>query len=115
MVCSHRIYFETFHLGFQSSCNHHYLACILILFFLHCSFKEEAVVDHRDIILQAVKQRYLDENMYCVSRVEMVSYAELNSLLGFSEETTCTKQMHFYFSNIIQSPSSGHNNKSTSR
>lgn len=35
------------------------------------SFMEGSVVDHRDITLQAVKQRYSDEKYHCVSDIDV--------------------------------------------
>ena len=38
------------------------------------SFLEGSVVDHRDVTLQAVKQRYADEQCYKVSEIEVCQF-----------------------------------------
>ena len=41
------------------------------MFIYYFSFLEGSVVDHRDVTLQAVKQRYADEQCYKVSEIEV--------------------------------------------
>ncbi|KAL5019100.1 hypothetical protein ScPMuIL_004822 [Solemya velum] len=48
-------------------------------------FLEGSMVDHRDITLQAVKQRYSDEKLHNVGDVEIMSYEELCMLLGVTD------------------------------
>ena len=40
------------------------------------SFLEGSVVDHRDITLQAVKQRYAEDRFYNVSQIEVSTQSE---------------------------------------
>ncbi|XP_064644343.1 cyclin-F-like [Lineus longissimus] len=50
-------------------------------------FLEGTMTDHREVELQAVKQRYSDEAFYEVSTIKMVSSDDLCSLLGVSEHS----------------------------
>lgn len=71
-------------------------------------FLEGSVVDHRDITLQAVKQRYADDDCCKVSEIEIISYKELCRLLGVTHHIVNGTDIHVRFRNddeLIVSPS----------
>lgn len=71
-------------------------------------FLEGSVVDHRDITLQAVKQRYADDDCCRVSEIEIISYKELCRLLGVTHHFVHGSDIHVRFRNddeLIVSPS----------
>ncbi|KAL5019099.1 hypothetical protein ScPMuIL_004821 [Solemya velum] len=75
-------------------------------------FLEGSMVDHRDITLQAVKQRYSDEKLHNVGDVEIMSYEELCMLLGVTDhvvQSTDVKFQNEYELNI--SPSKSRNKR----
>lgn len=49
-------------------------------------FTEQAMVDHRDVVLQAVKERYADDEFMSVSKIPIMSKLELRSHLSMPEE-----------------------------
>ena len=66
------------------------------------------MVDHRDVTLQAVKQRYADEDCCKVSEIEIISYKELCKLLGVTHHFVNGSDIHVRFCNddeLIVSPS----------
>ncbi|KAL4239671.1 hypothetical protein ACF0H5_000477 [Mactra antiquata] len=70
-------------------------------------FLEGSVVDHRDVTLQAVKQRYADEDCCKVSEIEIISYKELCKLLGVTHHIVHGLDIHVRFRNddeLIVSP-----------
>ncbi|XP_067671880.1 cyclin-F-like [Haliotis asinina] len=73
-------------------------------------FMEGSVVDHRDITLQAVKQRYSDEKYHCVSSIDIMSYEQLCSIMGVTEHVLHGTDVKLRFKNadeLIVSPSRG--------
>ncbi|XP_050393058.2 cyclin-F isoform X1 [Patella vulgata] len=48
-------------------------------------FLEGSVIDHREITLQAVKQKYGEEKFFQVSSIEIMNYEELCSMLGVTD------------------------------
>ena len=51
-----------------------------------CSFNDEPMVDHRDVVLAAVKERYQDVEAEQVSKIEVISEADLRMMLCVVEE-----------------------------
>ncbi|WAQ97413.1 CCNF-like protein [Mya arenaria] len=71
-------------------------------------FLEGSVVDHRDVTLQAVKQRYADDDCCRVSEIEIISYKELCKMLGVTHHFVNGMDIHVRFRNddeLIVSPS----------
>ncbi|KAH3860757.1 cyclin-F-like isoform X2 [Dreissena polymorpha] len=71
-------------------------------------FLQGSFVDHRDVTLQAVKQRYADEDCCKVSEIEIISYKELCKLLGVTQHFVNGSDIHVRFRNddeLIVSPS----------
>ncbi|CAH1794347.1 unnamed protein product [Owenia fusiformis] len=79
------------------------------------SFTEGSMVDHRDIILQAVKQRYSDEQFSNVSNIEILTARELCQALGLSDLSSPDNDVRIYLhgaKDLIASPSRGnHRNR----
>ncbi|ESO84228.1 hypothetical protein LOTGIDRAFT_108005 [Lottia gigantea] len=48
-------------------------------------FLEGSVIDHREITLQAVKQKYSDEKFHNVSSIDIMNYEELCNMLGVTD------------------------------
>ncbi|KAL5018853.1 hypothetical protein ScPMuIL_004575 [Solemya velum] len=69
---------------------------------------EGAVVDHRDITLEAIKQRYSEEQFHRVGETEIMNYAELCLLLGVTEHIVDGPDVRVKFRNedeLVVSPS----------
>ncbi|XP_045213462.1 cyclin-F-like isoform X2 [Mercenaria mercenaria] len=70
-------------------------------------FLEGSVVDHRDVTLQAVKQRYADDDCCRVSEIEIISYKDLCKSLGVTHHIVHGMDIHVRFRNddeLIVSP-----------
>ncbi|KAL3876589.1 hypothetical protein ACJMK2_034420 [Sinanodonta woodiana] len=79
-------------------------------------FLEGSVVDHRDITLQAVKQRFANEQFYKVSEIEIISYKQLCGLLGVTEHILHGRDVRVKFRNLdelIVSPSRSRQRKNS--
>ncbi|XP_013409126.1 cyclin-F [Lingula anatina] len=71
-------------------------------------FMEGSLVDHREVKLQAVKQRYTEEKFYKISEFEMMGCDELCAVLGVDEHLFIGRELRIRFKttkDLIMSPS----------